>query len=104
MAKYTHLIPQNRADSSVRKIAVFSPTGKQVGTIPLGRLTMSAEVEKQYSFGALSDVHITKDTATEDFQKALSYLNNDADVAFTCICGDLTENGSGTEKAAESCS
>lgn len=93
MAKYTHLIPQNIADSSVKKIVVFSPTGKQVGTISLGRLTMAASGEKLYSFGALSDVHITKDTAAEDFQKALTYLNEDADVAFTCICGDLTDNG-----------
>ena len=94
MAKYAHLIPQNIADSSVKKIAVFSPSGKQVGIIPLGRLTLRSTGEKLYSFGALSDVHITKDTATEDFQKALTYLNEDADVAFACICGDLTENGS----------
>ena len=45
----------------------------------------------------ISDIHITYDTATEDFQKALTYLNDNIDVAFTCISGDLTENGTEDE-------
>lgn len=93
MAKYTHFIPQNVAEASARKIAVFNPKGKQVGIIALGGLKMPRSGEKLYSFGALSDVHIVYDTAAEDFQKALNYLNEDVDVAFTCVCGDLTDDG-----------
>lgn len=94
MAKYTHFISRNAAEPSAKKIAVFNPDGKQVGTIALGGLTMPQTGEKLYSFGALSDVHIVYDTAAEDFQKALTYLNEDVDVAFTCVCGDLTDDGS----------
>ena len=97
MARYTDLIPHNVADPSVKKIAVFNPQGKQVGTISLGGLKIPQTGEKQYSFGALSDVHITYDTATEDFQKALTFLNEDVDVAFTCISGDLTSEGTTEE-------
>lgn len=93
MAKYTHFIAQNVAETSVQKIVVYNPAGKQVGTIALGGLTMPEKGEKLYSFGALSDVHIVYDTASEDFEKALTYLNNDVDVAFTCVCGDLTDDG-----------
>lgn len=45
---------------------------------------------KLYSFCALSDVHITYETASEDFQRALMYAEENC--AFTCIAGDLTEN------------
>lgn len=99
MAKYTHFIAQNVADASAGKIAVFDPNGKQVGTIPLGGLTMPRTGEKQYTFGALSDVHVVYYTAAEDFQNALTYLNEDAGVAFTCICGDLTGDGTAAQLA-----
>ena len=94
MAKFTQLIPQNIAQKTDKKIAVFDPKGKQVGAFPLFGLKMPETGEKLYSFGALSDVHIVYDTAADDFQKALTYLNDDVDVAFTCICGDLTDDGS----------
>jgi predicted phosphodiesterase len=48
---------------------------------------------KLYSFGAVSDIHLQYDTAHADFQRALTYFNETADVAFTCVCGDLTDNG-----------
>jgi 3',5'-cyclic AMP phosphodiesterase CpdA len=54
---------------------------------------------KLYSFGALSDVHIVYDTAEEDFRVALTYLNETEDVEFTCISGDLTDNGTTDELA-----
>ena len=94
MEGYEKLIPQNTAPLNARRIGIYNRNGNRVGQIPLGNLTSKSIGEKQYSFGALSDVHITYDTATEDFQRALTFLNEDVDVAFTCICGDLTENGS----------
>ena len=97
MAKYTDFIPQNVADPSVKKIAVFNPKGKQVGSISLGGLTMPNTGDKLYSFGALSDVHYGYDTADEDFRRALTFLTQSADVAFACVCGDLSRGGTHEE-------
>lgn len=94
---YTDFIPQNVALPNARRIGIYDANGNRVGQIPLGKLTPPTQGQKQYSFGALSDVHIVYDTASDDFKRALIYLDNDADVAFTCVCGDLTENGSATQ-------
>ena len=96
---YTDFIPQNVALSGTRRIGIYDKNGNRVGFIPLGSLTPPTISKKQYSFGALSDVHIVYDTATSDFQKALTYLNDNVDVAFTCICGDLTDNGTAEQLA-----
>lgn len=99
MAQYSDFIPQNIAPLNARRIGVYDRKGNRVGQIPLGSLTPPNPAKRLYSFGALSDVHIVYSTATSDFQKALSYLNNDEDVAFTCICGDLTDNGTASQLA-----
>ena len=99
MAKYADFIPENIAPSNVRRIGIYNANGNRVGQIPLGSLTPPTMGQKRYSFGALADVHITQDTATFDFQKALTYLNEDVDVAFTCVCGDLTDNGTAEQFA-----
>ena len=98
MAKMA-LIPQNVAPIGSRRMGIYNEQGHRVGQIPLDGLTPPNPAKKRYSFGALSDVHIVYNTATEDFQKALTFLNNDEDVAFTCICGDLTDNGTATQLA-----
>lgn len=90
---YKDFIPENVALSNTRRIGIYDSKGNRVGQIPLDTLTPPATGQKQYSFGALSDVHIVYQTAASDFQKALTYLNEDVDVAFTCISGDLTDNG-----------
>lgn len=94
---YTGFIPQNVALPNARRIGIYDANGNRVGQIQLGKLTPPTQGQKQYSFGALSDVHIVYDTASDDFKRALIYLDNDTDVAFTCICGDLTENGSAAQ-------
>lgn len=100
MANYTGLIQQNVAINGARRIGIYNVDGNRVGQIPLGNLALpSNRGTKLYSFGALSDVHITYSTAADDFKRALTYLNDDEDVAFTCICGDLTEDGSTTQLA-----
>ena len=96
---YKDFIPQNVALSGTRRIGIYDSNGNRVGQIPLGSLTPPTQGQKKYSFGALSDVHIVYDTATADFQTSLSYLNNDEDVAFTCICGDLTDKGTADQLA-----
>jgi predicted phosphodiesterase len=96
---YTDFIPQNVAPLGIRRIGIYDANGNRVGQIPLGSLTPPTTGQKQYSFGALSDVHIVYQTAETDFQKALTYLNENVDVAFTCICGDLTDNGTAEQLA-----
>lgn len=91
MYKYTHFIPENIAPTGAKKIGVYSKSGNKITEIPLGHLT-PPKANKQYSFGAFSDVHIQYNTANEDFQRALALVNN-SDCLFTCICGDLTEWG-----------
>lgn len=93
MADFKEFIKENIALSESRLIGIYSKKGVRVGWIPLNQLTPPDKNEKSYSFGALSDVHVVYDTAADDFKRALTYFNNDADVAFTCICGDLTDNG-----------
>lgn len=99
MVEYKGFIPENIAPFDARRIYVYNEQGERVGMIPLGPLTFPDVGRKSYSFGALSDVHIVYDTAAEDFQRALTYLNEQEDVAFTCICGDLTDDGSTTQLA-----
>jgi predicted phosphodiesterase len=89
--QYRHLIPENVAPSGAKKIGVYDGNGKKVHSIPLGGLTPPTG-EKRYSFCALADVHITYDTASDDFQRALTYA--DANCDFTVIAGDLTDNAS----------
>jgi len=100
MAKYDDFIPENVAPKNARRIGVYDLNGNRVGQIPLGFLAFPAAGAKQYSFGALSDVHYQYDTAAADFHRALTYLNDHEDVAFTCICGDLTSSGSSAELTA----
>lgn len=99
MAQFNDFIAENVALSNTRRIGIYNSNGYRVGFIPLGTLAPPMTGQKQYSFGALSDVHIIVNTAESDFQKALTYLNDNVDVAFTCICGDLTENGTAEELA-----
>ena len=99
MAEYSKFIPENTAVRGARRIGIYNKKGNRVGSIPLGPLTKSTG-EKLYSFGALSDVHVQYETAQADFQRALGYLNDIEDVAFTCICGDLTANGTEAELTA----
>lgn len=93
MAQYKDFISENIALSKARRIGIYDANGNRVGQIPLGDLTPPAMGQKRYSFGALSDVHLQYDTAQTDFQRALTYLNETEDVAFTCIAGDLTSSG-----------
>ena len=95
MYKYTHFIPENVAPPGTKEIVVCDNSGDEIATIPLGHLT-PPKSEKLYSFCALSDVHITYDTAIADFQRALTYVKN-SDCIFTVISGDLTKEGTASE-------
>ena len=90
-AGITHLIAQNIAPAGAKSLGVYDGNGRKVATIPLGRLT-PPDGEMLYRFLALADIHLTYDTANEDFQRALTYAEANCD--FTCIAGDLTSQGS----------
>lgn len=94
---YSTFIPQNIALSGTRRIGIYDNNGNRMGQIPLGSLTPPNNRKKQYSFGAISDVHYHTEDAERDFTRALTYFNNSDDVSFVCICGDLTNNGTDSE-------
>ena len=95
MHEYTNFISKNIAPPKAKRLVVYDGNGKIFCRIPLGHLKQSDD-EKNYSFLAVSDVHITYHTANEDFQRALTFAEN-ADCKFTCVCGDLTETGVASE-------
>ena len=97
--QYSRFVPENIAVKGARRIGIYNINGNRVGQIPLGSLTPPNPAKKLYSFGALSDVHVVYDTAADDFKRALTYLNDNEHVAFTCVCGDLTDNGTAAQLA-----
>lgn len=112
MAKFeTHYIPQNKLPSEY--IEVYNGTEK-VGRIKASALKMPDLGSKLYSFGALSDVHVTYgDLARTRFINAIKFFTDEEKVAFTCIAGDLTSSGTAdqfrsyiaaTEEAKNACS
>ena len=97
MSVYKNFISENVALSGVRRIGIYDSKGNRVGQIPLGSLTPPTTGKKQYSFGALSDVHLQYSTAQTDFQNALTYFNDAEEVELICIAGDLTRDGTSDE-------
>lgn len=94
MYRYTHFIPENIAPDETQKIGVYDSTGKRIGGISLGKLS-PPNGNKLYSFCALADIHLTYNTANDDFQNALTFAESNCD--FTCVAGDLTSTGSESE-------
>lgn len=90
---YENLISQNIAPKGVKRIGVYNYKGERVGSFGVSNLTAPYTGNRLYSFGAISDVHIQRTTAEEDLIRALTYFNNNDDVSFVCINGDLTESG-----------
>lgn len=87
-----NFIPQNTAPYGAKNITVFDNNGNKVGIVQLGMLRIPSNIgAKLYSYGVGADVHITYDTAEEDFQRALIYFNETVD--FILLVGDLTVNG-----------
>ena len=112
MAKYeTHFIAQNKLPDEY--MLVYDGK-KLVGKIKADALKMPDLGNKLYSFGALSDVHVTYgDLARSRFVKAIEYFTDVEKVAFTCVAGDLTSSGTAdqfrsyisvTEEAKSLCS
>lgn len=90
---YTKFIPQNVTPLGTRRIGIYNAQGNRVGQIPLGTLTPPVEGKKLYSFGALSDVHLSYTTGESDFINALKYYAETNHVDMICISGDLSDVG-----------
>lgn len=95
----THFIPQNVAPYKSHRIGVYDKRGIRKGYIPIESLILPNLGKKLYSFGAVSDIHLGTTDANNDFKEALTYFNTTEDVAFTCVCGDLTNFGTASEYA-----
>ena len=93
---YTGFITQNMAPQEAIKIGVYNSTGDRVGSVGLIATFNKNLGEKLYSFGAISDVHIGNNTSETDFERALTYFN-DQSVQFVTVNGDLCV-GSQTDK------
>ena len=77
---YRHFIPQNTAPAGTKRIGVYDSNGNKVCTIPLGGLT-PPNSGKLYSFGIVSDIHISHNTAVAwkpipKFHNALTLFEN----------------------------
>lgn len=94
-----NFIPQNVAPIGTKRVALFDNNNNLVATLPLGGLAPKNQGNKLYSFGALSDVHLpyAAQNASTDFQAALTYFNNVANVDFICISGDMSDTGTDDE-------
>lgn len=93
---YDGLISQNIAPVDAKKIGVYTSDDEKVGEIPLDDLQVNDIGQKQYSFAAISDTHIGSKTSQDDLKNALEYFENDKDIKFTTICGDLSLGGTET--------
>jgi hypothetical protein len=103
--KYTNFIPENVAPIGAKAIGVYKDDIK-IGEIPLGHLSHFPMGEKLYSFGMVSDIHMTGDsqvgTKLKDgngyitdgyyFRKALEFFHI-AGCDFVCVSGDMTDVG-----------
>ena len=96
MATYDDFIDVNVAPATADAIGIFDEAGTKVGSIEISGIRADNS-GLLYSVGMLSDVHLNtqnsyySDSFT-DFDNALKFFNA-ANVAFTCTCGDISENG-----------
>lgn len=100
-AFYSDFIDINIPPYMASTIGVYNSSGERIGFIPLSDFKKSFDA-RLYRFGLLSDVHDYEGSAAEasdDFYRALTLFNDKEDVKMTCICGDITQNGTETEFA-----
>lgn len=93
------LINENCLPYSAKIIGVYDENNSRYGEIDCSEVLTETST-RLYRFGLLSDVHNQNNKAAEpdeDLQKALELFNNKESVLFTCICGDISENGTEEE-------
>lgn len=98
-AVYSDFIEENIPPYLSEYIGVYNESGSRVGYILISNFKPSFG-ERLYRFGLLSDVHDYDESdayPSDDFNEALSVFNDKETVEFTCICGDITQNGTEAE-------
>ena len=101
---YDDFIDSNIVPGDADAIGIFDEADVKVGSIEVNGVKAD-NAGLLYSVGMLSDVHLNtqnsyySDSFT-DFGRALEFFNSSAvNVAFTCTCGDISENGTEAEFA-----
>ena len=97
--EYQDFIKENCAPYLADHIGVYDNNYNKLSNISIVGLKPNYG-KRLYRFGLLGDVHNAKASIInddQDFQNALKFFNEKEDVNFTCICGDITENGSETQ-------
>lgn len=102
MRRFKYFVPQNIASLDARKIGIYNSQGKRIGIVPLGNLTPPDMGAKLYSIGVIADCHLQFDTdnaknSQNDLQRAFTFFNCINDLAFVCVCGDMTHHGKADE-------
>ena len=100
-AMYSDFLKENIAPYTASQIGVYDEQDNRVGMIPLLTLKPSYG-ERLYRFGLLSDVHDYEGSTalpSDDFRNALKLFNDKEDVVMTCICGDISQDGTAAEFA-----
>lgn len=91
--KYKHFIPQSVAPKDAKQINIYDKNSNKLFDIQLGKM-LQPNKEKLYSFGLLSDIHVTAErteTSTR-LNNALTYFENNG-CKFCCHSGDMTNIG-----------
>ena len=98
VAYYRDFINVNVAPREAETIGIYNSEGLRQGTILISDLKPGYDSEEPlYRLGVLSDLHIgSSSSALEDFKRALNFFI-EKEVSMTCICGDVTENGTEAE-------
>src|SRR5690606_35779900 len=64
----------------------------------IGLLCLASVVNGQaFKFAYVTDTHIGGNTAEEDLIRTVAYINQQADIKFVIVSGDITEFGSDEE-------
>lgn len=90
----TKLLPENIALPDVKNLAIFEGNVK-VGTVDVSKMRLPELGTKLYSFGLLSDIHISpwdSGLNANKFDSALNFFEGQG-CNFVCISGDLTSTG-----------
>lgn len=97
--QYPDFIDVNIPPYLAECIGVYNSAGDRIGMIDITKFKPGFGT-RLYRFGLLSDVHDYEGSSAEpsdDFQTALSLFNEKEDVVMTCICGDISQNGTESE-------
>ena len=91
--QYNGFIHQNVAPNGAKKIGVYNASGKRICEIPLGNLSMPDVGTKLYSYGLLSDLHLSGNSAEGTrLDNAMTYFEEQG-CSFCCHAGDMTNIG-----------